>query len=123
MPDYTAYMAAAGISNRQMIEALRPRFPLYGKPTQTMVTNPEKYGVRLLPEAEAALAERWGFHPGLTLPKKKPKRRKDHRLAVRLDADLYRRVKLLMLRREIPTAQAFLEQVLTDYLSREEAVT
>ena len=77
--DYKQFRETNSVSGKDMISALRELYPKYGKATQSMVDNPEKYGVRLLPAAERHLAERFvGEHDG----HKVPNRRKPHRLVV-----------------------------------------
>ena len=91
--DYKQFRETNSVSGKDMISALRELYPKYGKATQSMVDNPEKYGVRLLPAAERHLAERFvGEHDG----HKAPNRRKPHRLVVYLPDDLYRQVRALI---------------------------
>lgn len=131
MPDYNLYVKSAGISNRQMVEELRRYYPKYGKPTQTMVCNPQKYGVQLTPEAEAILRLEFGSYPGLSeaawdgktelpMPRKPERRLKANRLCVRLDESLFRQVKELYDRSAFCSMQDFVEAALVEFVRRRE---
>lgn len=110
--DYKQFREDNSVSGKDMISALRELYPKYGKATQSMVDNPEKYGVRLLPAAERHLAERFvGEHDG----HKVPNRRKPHRLVVYLPDDLYRQVRALI-DEEGCTTQEFLTEILVTWL-------
>lgn len=123
MTNYNQYRAAVGITRRQMIEAVAEEFPRYSKIQDSMCSN-INYGICLLPEAEAILAEKFGEAPGLNisgLPKKtrerKPdNRKKKNRLIVRLDDETARRVRALMADMHFTHAQDFLEQALLSML-------
>ena len=83
---YDLYRASVGIDNADMIAALHEKFPCYGKATQSMINNPEKYAACLTPEAEAHLVSTFGPGPGLVSvkdrpqPKRRPRRAKPNRL-------------------------------------------
>jgi hypothetical protein len=44
-----------GLTSVEIVEILSRTWPKFGKATMSMVENPEKYGVKLLPQAEAIL--------------------------------------------------------------------
>lgn len=44
-----------GLSSVEIVETLSQTWPRFGKATMSMVENPERYGVKLLPQAEAIL--------------------------------------------------------------------
>lgn len=129
MTDYNAYRDEKGLSNSEMIAAVRTQFPRYSKPQQSFVSNPQKYGVCLLPEAEYALIDRYGFGAGLSViddgtyepkhlappTKKKPNRKKPHRYTVRLSPELNFQVLELMVRLKVPTMQQLIEDALSYY--------
>lgn len=111
--DYKQFREDNEISGKDMISALRELYPKYGKATQSMVDNPEKYGVRLLPAAERHLSERFtGKH---SPAKKAPNRRKPHRLVVYLPDELYSQIRELI-EAEGCTTQEFLTEILVKWL-------
>ena len=115
---YELYRASVGIDNTAMIEALHEKFPCYGKATQSMINNPEKYAACLTPEAEAHLVSTCGPGPGLISvkdrpQKRRPRRTKPNRLVVYLPDELYSKVRQLMTSCGFATVQEFLEASLT----------
>ena len=132
MTDYNAYRAEKGISNSDMIAAVRTQFPKYSKVQQSFVAAPQKYGLCLLPEAEYTLVDHFGFGVGLSIvddgsyepkhlappEKKKPNRKKPHRYTVRLSPELNARVCELMARLKTKTMQDLIEDALTYYVER-----
>ena len=52
MSDYVRYREEKGLSNNQIIRTVAEGYPGYTKIQNTMVNNPQKYGICLLPEAE-----------------------------------------------------------------------
>lgn len=133
MADYNKYTAQVGISNRQMIAELRKYYPRYGKPTQSMVCAPKKYGVQLTPEAEAILKLKWGNAEGLSgvewdgkseLPKpvkQRPERRhKANKLCVRLDDSLWSQFKAIYERSAFCSMQDFIEAAIVEFIRRRE---
>lgn len=119
MHSYDLYRASVGIDNAAMIAALHEKFPCYGKATQSMINNPEKYAACLTPEAEAHLVSTFGHGPGLVSvketprPKHHPRRTKPNRLVVYLPDELYSKVRQLMTSCGFATVQEFLEASLT----------
>ena len=115
---YELYRASVGIDNTAMIEALHEKFPCYGKATQSMINNPEKYAACLTPEAEAHLVSTFGPGPGLVYAKDRPKakrhprRAKPNRLVVYLPDELYQKVRQLMTVCGFATVQEFLETLI-----------
>ena len=107
--DYNKFRKKHGIDNNAMIEVLREHYPSYSKMVQSIVNHPEKYGVRLLPEAERKLREAFG-----TAPRKnhKVKRAKNNALLVRLDDKAYDMVKDKMREKGFQSAQDFLEDMI-----------
>lgn len=126
MPDYNAYIEAAGITGAAFTGAIHAKYPGFTKIQKSMVCQPEKYGVQLLPEAETMLAVAFGEHRGLTAgvkrvtPKKKPVRSKPNRLVVYLPDDTNARLRALMERRGYATVQDFLCSLLTNLVNIEE---
>lgn len=104
--NYTVYREKQGISRRDMIKIISGHYPGYTKVQQSMIENPAKYGVRLIPQAERFLRE----HCEKT--KKQPQRTKPHRLVVYLDDETHERIRGIMERCGYATVQAFLETML-----------
>lgn len=107
--DYNKFREKHGIDNNAMIELLMEHYPSYSKIVQSMINHPEKYGVRLLPEAERKLKEHFA-------PKgeKKPevKRSKGNIMLVRLDDASYDMAKDKMREKGFQSVQDFLEEII-----------
>ena len=129
MTNYNVYKAEKGISNNDMIRAVKPRFPKYSKVHQSMVVNAEQSGVCLVPEAEYLLVDHFGFGPGLSIiddgtytpqpvppQKKKPNRKKPHGYTVRFNAALNEAVRAQMARLNISTMQEYIEEAVNFFL-------
>ena len=111
MSDYVRYRDSKGLTNSQMVKAVSTSYPGYTKIQHTMVNNPDKYGVCLLPEAERLIV------PGAK--SRDCKRKKRNRLVVRLNDEMYNRVRDLMLRLHYDTVQSFLEAALSSMVEQE----
>ena len=121
MTDYTQYKRDKEISNNDVIRAVKAGFPGYSKIQNSFIMNGDKYGICLLPEAEELLIRAYGVGPGLMAmqsdcsadvqpaQKKKSARKKQNRLYVRLNDELYNRVRDLMYKLSFETVQDFLE--------------
>lgn len=123
MPDYNRYRFEKDISNNDIINTLKAKFPKYQKSTMTMVNNPYDYAVQLLPEAEALLVEAYGTGQGLTICEKRRSRshankQKPNRLYVCLDDSLRQRVDEAMKRLNFATAQDFLEAAILQMVEK-----
>ncbi|MBP5461217.1 MAG: hypothetical protein J6Y20_03740 [Lachnospiraceae bacterium] len=131
MPDYNTYCKEAGITNKDMIAELKKYYPRYGKPVQSMITHPEKYGVQLVPEAEARLMLSFGEHKGLSdswciidagdLPKetrRAERRTKANKLTVRLDDSLFTQLRELYGRTAFSSMQDMVEAAIVEFLNR-----
>lgn len=132
MTDYKLYRNEKHISNTEMVDAIKPEFPGFSKIQASMVQQPLKYGLCLLPEAEAILIEKYGQGLGLETGridsvysepeepvKKVVHRRKRNRLAVRLTDEMYRKVMIMMYKLNFNTVQDFLEATLQVMVERE----
>ena len=69
------------LSNSDMIRVIQYRYPRFCKYALFMCTNTKDFGVQLTAGAEDALMA--------AVDKKKPNRRKNHQLTVRVDDELY----------------------------------
>lgn len=114
MTNYNVYKTEVGISNADLIKTVAEKFPSYSKATNSMVCNPEKYGVCLLPEAETYLVQKFGGSYGLSISPKRREanRKKGNRLVVRVDDDLSYKIHALMAELHYSTVQDFLEDAL-----------
>lgn len=131
MTDYNAYRASKGLSHGDMIAAVKTRFPKYTKVQQSFVSNPDKTGVCLLPEAEYALVDRYGFGVGLSIvddgsyspmpvpeikPRRKPVRKKPHGYTVRFNSETNEAIHSQMRRLNISTVQEYMEEAVRFFL-------
>ena len=125
MPDYRLYCSTAGITNAEMVEKLKRKYPKYTKATQSMVCNPADYAVQLIPAAEDLLMDAFGYAPGLAAPDPDIRRRRSHgsrvrpcRLYVRVDEALMDRVKSTAARLHFGTMQDMIEAALVQFCDR-----
>ena len=122
MSDYIRYREEKGLSNNQIIRTIAEGYPGYTKIQNTMVNNPQKYGICLLPEAEKLLVDKFGEGKGIKLrgvKRSESRRKKSNRLVVRLNDEMYNRVRDLMFRLRYTSVQAFLEDALTAMVEQE----
>ena len=122
MSDYIRYREEKGLSNNQIIRTIAEGYPGYTKIQNTMVNNPQKYGICLLPEAEKLLVDKFGEGEGIKLhgvKRSEIRRKKSNRLVVRLNDEMYNRVRDLMFRLRYTSVQAFLEDALTAMVEQE----
>ena len=122
MSDYIRYREEKGLSNNQIIRTIAEGYPGYTKIQNTMVNNPQKYGICLLPEAEKLLVDKFGEGEGIKLrgvKRRESRRKKSNRLVVRLNDEMYNRVRDLMFRVRYTSVQAFLEDALTAMVEQE----
>ena len=125
MPDYRLYCSTAGITNAEMVEKLKSKYPKYTKATQSMVCNPADYAVQLIPAAEDLLMDAFGYAPGLVAPDPDARRRIAHgsktrpcRLYVRVDQALLDRVKSTAERMSFATMQDLIEAALYQFVEK-----
>lgn len=123
IPDYNRYRFEKDISNNDIINTLKAKFPKYQKSTMTMVNNPYDYAVQLLPEAEALLVEAYGTGQGLTISEKRRSRnhtntKKPNRLYVCLEDGMRERVDELMKRLHFVTRQDFIEAAIIQMVEK-----
>ena len=130
MPDYNAYCNAAHITNKDMIAELKKFFPRYGKPVQSMITHPQKYGVQLTAPAEAVLVRAFGEHEGLStnwvviqaedMPKERraERRTKGNKLTVRLDDSLFSQLRELYGKTAFASMQDMVEAAIVEFVNR-----
>jgi len=69
------------LSNADIVRIVKYKYPRFCKYALCMVSDPKGYGVQLTPGAEDTLMS--------AVDKKKPNRKKNHQLTVRVDDELY----------------------------------
>ena len=115
--DYNQFRASNGISRGDMIKTVKEICPKYSKATQSMVDNPDKYGVCLLPALDKLLLEKYGGRQ----PQKKPEpnRKKKNRFQVWLDDETAQ--KLIAIRaRDGMTTQQLLQELIENLIALSE---
>lgn len=113
--DYRQFRLDAGISTKDMIDAVREICPKYSKAQQSFADQPDKYGLCLLPSIEKKLIERFGPGAAATVTKSKPRRTKPNRFVVYLSDDLAEKVKRIRAR-EGSTTQELLQDLIENWL-------
>lgn len=98
--DYKQFREEHGISTKEMIHTVSAVCPKFTKMQLSMVDQPEKYGVCLIPSMDKRLIEVFGKVEHLDgeehAPKKKPNRTKPERFTFRLTkkkADKLRKIR------------------------------
>ena len=90
MLNYKNYLAEKGIDNNAAIAVLEEHYPKFTKVQASMLSNPERYGLCLLPAAEKVLFTKFG--PPAKKSRSAARRTKPNRLVVYLDDDRYRKL-------------------------------
>ena len=119
-PNYPLFIEEAGITRQRVIDLLAESYPRFGKPTMTMVCNPDAYGVALTGNAEKKLIDEFGWHSGLLSRRKsyESKRKKKNRLYIRLDDALYSQLKEFYERTSFATMNDMVEAALVEFMNR-----
>lgn len=121
MTDYNSFRDSKGLQNSDIIRVVRSVYPKYSKTQQSMINNPSKNAVCLLPEAEALLVKEFGNGPGLSISRKNRNhgnKAKPRRLCLRLSDDLYNQVTSLAEKMAFATMQDFLEAAVIEMIQR-----
>ena len=82
--DYNRFKLKTGVTGADVTKCLHEKFPGFTKIQQSMISNPSKYGVRLITEAEQELIR--VFDAKEEEKEQRPKRTK---ISVRVDPELY----------------------------------
>lgn len=109
-------------TNKEIVAALKEKFPRLSKSTLSMARNSD-YGVVLSPSAVRTLREIYpdfkidskAVFTSLTQTHKWDSRKKSHRLTVRLDDENYKKFEAALKSASTATTQEFLEKVLEEY--------
>jgi hypothetical protein len=124
MPNYAEYRVAKAIENSDMIRAVRAAYPKYSKMQQSLINNPEKNAVCLLPEAEQLLVKAFGPGPGLSISRPDPPKKnhdnktKPKRLCLRVSEQMFDGVQACMEKMCFATMQDFLEAAVQQMIER-----
>ena len=126
MQNYVEWLEATGITQKIMVQILRPYFPSFTKSICSVAMKPKKYGLSLCPEAETVLTETFGPAPGLAYPpdsgdmpvpkKSRENRTRGNRITVWMRDDLYMRLISLKTEKDFPTMQALAEAALMEFI-------
>ena len=100
--DVKKYRMNQGLSTKDVVNIIKAQYPKYSKITHCMVENPEKYGVKLVPEAEDLLTAK--------SPRKGDRHRNRYRLSCRVTKSRYEAVKQAIEEDgRFPSVQSFLD--------------
>lgn len=112
--DVKKYRLDNGLQVKEIVAIIKQKYPRYSKITHCMVENPDGYGVKLLPEAEALLPE----NPA----RKQDKHRNKYRLSCRVTKARYEAVKQAIEQDgRFTSVQAFLDWWIYVYLKNRAA--
>ena len=112
MIDVKAFQALHGLSHPQMVRAIREVAPGYDTPLHSKVCNPERYGVRLVNMAEAALET---AYPAIK-PRRHDNKHKPERVQCRLTTSQFRALQQEATVRGYKTIQDVLEAIISTWL-------
>ena len=124
--DVRAFQEGIGIRPKELIGVLRERYPKYDKSLHSKVCSPEKYGVRLLEQAEQLLLEEFGTGPecspqtGQENAVKRDKRRLPCRIYARLTESEYAALQQAIKASGCLTVQEYLRKLIKKDLKRRE---
>ena len=124
--DVRAFQEGIGIRPKELIGVLRERYPKYDKSLHSKVCSPEKYGVRLLEQAEQLLLEEFGTGPacspqtGQGNAVKRDKRRLPCRIYARLTESEYAALQQAIKASGCLTVQEYLRKLIRKDLKRRE---
>lgn len=124
--DVRAFQEGIGIRPKELIGVLRERYPKYDKSLHSKVCSPEKYGVRLLEQAEQLLLEEFGTgtecspQTGQGNAVKRDKRRLPCRIYARLTESEYAALQQAIKASGCLTVQEYLRKLIRKDLKRRE---
>lgn len=114
--DIRKYRLDHGLQVKEVVAIIKKQYPKYSKITHSMVENPHKYGVKLLPEAEALLLE------SPETARKRGRHRNKYRLSCRVTKSRYEAVKQAIEEDgRFTSVQAFLDWWVYVYLKKRAA--
>lgn len=124
--DVRAFQERTGTRPKEIVKVLRERYPKYDKSLHSKVCSPEKYGVRLLEEAERLLWDEFGTDPECSPQTeqgnavKRDKRRLPRRIYARLTESEYAALQQAIKASGCLTAQEYLRKLIRKDLKRRE---
>lgn len=110
--NYEKFKEDTGATGVEMVKCISEKYPGYTKIQQCMVCNPERYGVKLLPDAEHLLKKAFASYT----PPKAGTKIKIRRVSARLDRDTYRAFIGLIDKHGYKSVQEALEELIKDNL-------
>ena len=117
MMDVKAFAAERGLMGKDLIAVVRTRYRGYGKSEHSKVGNPEKYGIRLLDNAERLILD--AFDGTAPAPRRGENRRNPCRVQCRLSRHDYARLQLALTRSGCETMQEYVARIIMKYLEGE----
>lgn len=124
--DVRAFQERTGTRPKEIVKVLREHYPKYDKSMHSKVCSPEKYGVRLLKEAERLLWDEFGTgsecspQTGQGNAVKRDKRRLPRRIYARLTESEYAALQQAIKASGCLTAQEYLRKLIRKDLKRRE---
>lgn len=106
-----------GIYASQVVEVVRERYPGYDKYLNSKVENPEKYGIRLVSDAEQMLEN--AFQRKLPAPRRPDRRRLPSRIQCRLSKTVFNQLQQAFRAAGFDTMQAGMQHLIILYLGKE----
>lgn len=105
-----------GLLASQVVEVVREQYPGYDKYLNSKVENPEKYGIRLVNDAEQMLED--AYLKTAPIARKPDKRRLPQRIQCRMSKTDYERLQQALRADGYDTVQAGITALITQYLNR-----
>lgn len=124
--DVRAFQESIGVRPKKLIGTLREHYPKYDKSMHSKVCSPEKYGVRLVEQAEQLLLEEFGTgsecspQTGQGNAVKRDKRRLPRRIYARLTESEYAALQQAIKASGCLTVQEYLRKLIRKDLKRRE---
>ena len=103
-----------GLAAKDVVKVIREQYPGYDRYLNSKVENPERYGVRLVNEAEALLEE--AYVKTAPEARKRDRRRLPCKIQCRLSKSKFERLQQALKRDGFDTMQAGLSAIITKYL-------
>jgi hypothetical protein len=115
MLDVKVFREECGVKAEDVVRTLREQYPGYDKYLNSKVEQPEKYGVRLVNDAERLLAE--SFQKTAQETRKPDRRRLPCRVQFRLSRGEFGRLQLAFRNAGYKTMQEGMKDMISRYLT------
>lgn len=112
--DVKEFRLKKGLGPKELVQVVREIYPCYDRYLQSKVEHPEKYGIRLLQDAEDEIVKT--YSKTADAPRKPEKRRLRCRLTVRTTKKVYAQLQRVLKRKGFETVQAGLTHIINAYL-------